>query len=101
MKNFLGAYRWKEYIKAEPAEPETPVEIPVSNCVKWHVERGDTMSKIMLECENTVVYGEAMNAYAKTWYSLVYFPGQSVYDGWTSERGYGLYAGDDIEHRME
>lgn len=97
MKNFLGAYRWKEYVK--PVEPEQPV--PVSNCVKWHVERGDTMSKIMLECENTVVYGEAMNAYAKTWYSLIYYPGQSVYDGWTSERGYGLYAGDDIEHRTE
>lgn len=101
MKNFLGAYRWKEYIKAEPVEPETPAEIPVSNCVKWHVERGDTMSKIMLECENTVVYGEAMDAYAKTWYSLIYYPGQSVYDGWTSSRHYGLYAGDDIEHRTE
>lgn len=101
MKNFIGAYRWKEYIKIEPVEPETPAEIPVSNCVKWHVERGDTMSKIMLECENTVVYGEAMNAYAKTWYSLIYYPGQSVYDGWTSSRHYGLYAGDDIEHRTE
>lgn len=101
MKNFIGAYRWKEYVKSEPVEPEVPSEIPVSNCIQWHVERGDTMSKIMLECENTVVYGEAMNAYARTWYSLVYYPGQSVYDGWTSERGYGLYAGDDIEHRME
>lgn len=100
LKNFIGAYIWKEYLKDdEPSEPEPP--LPVSNCVKWHVERGDTMSKIMLDCENTVVYGEAMNAYAKTWYSLVYYPGQSVYDGWTSERGYGLYAGDDIEHRTE
>lgn len=100
MKNFLGAYRWKEYIKPEPTiEPELP--LPVSNCVKWHVEKGDTMSKIMLECENTVVYGEAMNAYAKTWYSLIYVPGQSVYDGWHSKTGVGLYAGDDIEHRTE
>lgn len=100
LKNFIGAYRWKEYIKAEPVEPETPAEIPVSNCVKWHVEKGDTMSKIMLECENTVVYGEAMNAYAKTWDSLIYVPGQSVYDGWNSKTGVGLYAGDDIEHRL-
>lgn len=99
MKNFLGAYRWKEYIKPEPTEPEAP--LPTSNCAQWHVERGDTMSKIMLECENTVVYGEAMNAYAKTWYSLIYKPGQSVYDGWHSKSGVGLYAGDDIEHRME
>lgn len=65
------------------------------------VEQGDTMSKIMLECENTVQYGEAMDAYAKTWYSLVIKPGQSVYDGWTSEMGYGLYYNDDIEHRVE
>lgn len=100
LKNFIGAYIWKEYLKDdEPSEPELP--LPVSNCVKWHVERGDTMSKIMLECENTVVYGEAMNAYAKTWYSLIYKPGQSVYDGWHSKSGVGLYAGDDIEHRTE
>lgn len=100
LKNFIGAYRWKNYIKPEPAPgPELP--LPVSNCIQWHVERGDTMSKIMLECENTVKYGEAMNAYAKTWYSLVYKPGQSVYDGWHSKSGVGLYAGDDIEHRVK
>lgn len=97
LANFGGAFRPKSYIKAEP-EPEV---VPVSGCVQWHVERGDTMSKIMLECENTVVYGSAMDAYAKTWYSLVYVPGQSVYDGWHSSSGVGLYAGDDIEHRVE
>lgn len=98
LKSFGGAFRYKEYIQSEPApEPEQP--IPISNCVQWHVLRGDTMSKIMLECENTVVYGEAMDAYAKTWYSLIYKPGQSVYDGWHSSTGVGLYAGDDIEHR--
>ena len=59
------------------------------------------MSKIMLECEKTVVYGEAMDAYAKTWYSLIYKPNQSVYDGWHSNTGVGLYAGDDIEHRVK
>jgi len=98
LKNFIGAYRWKGYIKQE--EPE-PAPLPISGCVQWHVARGDTMSKIMLECENTVKYGEAMNAYAKTWYSLVYVPGQSVYDGWHSKSGVGLYAGDDIEHRLD
>lgn len=99
LKNFIGAYRWKSYIKEEPAESEAP--LPISNCIQWHVERGDTMSKIMLECENTVRYGAAMDAYAKTWYSLAYKPGQSVYDGWQSKSGVGLYAGDDIEHRTE
>lgn len=98
VKNLIGFYRPKAYVKEEPkVEPV----IPISGCVQWHVLRGDTMSKIMLECENTVVYGEAMNAYARTWYSLIYKPGQSVYDGWMSESGVGLYAGDDIEHRME
>lgn len=101
MKNFIGAYRWKEYIKPEPVEPEAPTEAPVSKCEKWQVKAGDTMAKIMRECEGKVVYGAAMDEYAKTWYSLVYYPGQSVYDGWTSSRHYGLYAGDDIEHRVE
>ena len=94
LKSFVGAFRPKTYIKPEP----TP--IPVSGCVLWHVERGDTMSKIMMECEGTIKYGEIMNEYAKTWYSLIYKPGQSVYDGWNSKSGVGLYAGDDIEHRL-
>ena len=95
LKSFVGAFRPKSYIKPEPVAPV----IPISNCVQWHVLRGDTMSKIMLECENTVVYGAAMDAYAMTWYSLIYKPGQSVYEGWNSPSGVGLYAGDDIEHR--
>lgn len=94
LKSFIGAFRPKAYIKPDP----TP--IPISNCVLWHVMKGDTMSKIMLECENTVVYGKAMNEYAKTWYSLIYNQGQSVYDGWTSPTGVGLYENDDIEHRI-
>lgn len=94
LKTFVGAFRPKTYIKPDP----TP--IPISNCVQWHVIKGDTMSKIMLECENTVKYGEAMNDYAKTWFSLVYNKGKSVYDGWTSPSGVGLYENDDIEHRL-
>lgn len=101
LANFRGAFRPKIYVKPAPTpEPEPQPEIPVSGCVQWHVEQGDTMSKIMLDCENTVQYGEAMNAYAKTWYSLVYVPGQSVYDGWHSASGVGLYENDDIEHRL-
>lgn len=97
LKSFVGAFRPKSYIKPEPQ----PEPIPISNCVQWHVLKGDTMGKIMLECEGTIVYGEAMDNYAKSWYSLVYKPGQSVYDGWHSKTGVGLYAGDDIEHRLK
>lgn len=97
LNSFIGAFRPKSYIKPEPT-PTPP--IPISGCVLWHVERGDTMSKIMLDCEGTVVYGEAMDAYAKTWFSLKFKPNQSVYDGWQSESGVGLYADDDIEHRI-
>lgn len=96
VKNLIGFYRPKAYVKPEP----TPTPIPVSNCVLWHVKRGDTMSKIMMECEGTIQYGEVMNEYAKSWYSLIVKPGQSVYDGWNSVSGVGLYANDDIEHRF-
>ena len=97
LRTFKGAFRPKIYVKPAP-EPEP---IPVSGCSWWHVEWGDTMSKIMLECEHTIVYGEPMNDYAKTWYSTVIKPGQSVYDGWNSSTGVGLYADDDIEHRTK
>ena len=96
LSSFVGAFRPKSYVKPEP----TPQPIPVSNCVEWHVLKGDTMGKIMMECEGTIKYGEVMDEYAKTWYSLVYKPGQSVYEGWHSKSGVGLYAGDDIEHRF-
>lgn len=96
LNSFIGAFRPKSYIKPEPK----PEPIPVSHCIEWHVQSGDTMSKIMMECEGTIQYGEVMNEYAKTWYSLVYAPNQSVYDGWNSPSGVGLYSGDDIEHRF-
>lgn len=82
-----------------PAPEPEPEPISETGCAFWDVKAGDTMSKIMLECENTVVYGEAMNAYADTWYSLTVAPNQSVYEGWRSKTGVGLYAGDTIEHR--
>lgn len=99
VKNLIGFYRPKAYIKPE-STPE-PIPIPISGCVLWHVEHGDTMSRIMMDCEGTIKYGEIMDEYAKTWYSLIYRPNQSVYDGWNSPSGVGLYAGDDIEHRVK
>lgn len=98
LNSFIGAFRPKSYVKPDPT-PTPP--IPISGCALWHVERGDTMSKIMLDCEGTIQYGEAMDLYAQSWYSLIYNKGKSVYDGWHSETGVGLYAGDDIEHRLK
>ncbi len=99
LKDFAGAFRPKTYEKPSP-EP-TPSPIPVTGCTEWDVVEGNTMSGIMLSCEGTVVYGEAMDNYAKTWYSRYYKPNQSVYDGWRSESGVGLYAGDTIDHKTE
>lgn len=98
VKNLIGFYRPKAYVK--PAPTPEPIPIPVSNCVLWHVERGDTMTKIMATCEGFIEYGQVMDDYAKTWYSLIVKPNQSVYDGWNSPSGVGLYADDDIEHRL-
>ena len=100
LKDFAGAFRPKIYEKPEPTPTPSP-DIPVTGCDYWNVEEGDTMSLIMLTCEGGVVYGEAMNSYAKTWYSMYAKPNQSVYDGWVSDTGVGLYAGDEIEHRIE
>jgi len=100
LNSFVGAFRPKSYIKPEPTPEPEPTPIPVSGCIEWGVQRGDTMSKIMLECEGTVVYGEPMNAYARTWFSRIVKPGQSVYDGWISESGVGLYENDWIDHKI-
>lgn len=99
LKSFRGAFRPKTYVKPDPApeptpEPETPVAIN-----RYEVQYGDTMSQIMLKLEGRVEYGEAMDAYAQSWYSTIIVPGQSVYTGWNTNTGYGLYAGDVIERR--
>lgn len=101
LKNFSGAFRPKSYVKPEPAPEPEPEPIPISGCIEWGVQRGDTMSKIMLNCEGTIVYGEAMDAYAKSWRSRIVKPGQTVYDGWHSSTGVGLYAGDIIDHYLK
>ena len=99
LKDFAGALRPKIYEKPNPTP--TPEPIPVTGCSEWDVLEGHTMSLIMLTCEGGVVYGDAMDAYAKTWYSRYYKPNQSVYDGWHSETGVGLYAGDTIDHKTD
>lgn len=90
-KNFIGAYRWKEYIPKEEPKPEN-----TRNCSEWKVEKGDTLGAIMQYCRGEIEWGEAMEEYAKSWVSTEVKPGQTVYDGWNSETGIGLYAGDVI-----
>lgn len=97
VSTFSGALRWSgwDYLFNQP-EP-----LPISNCSLWNVSEGDTMGKIMMECENTIHYGEIMDQYAKSWYSTIIKPGQSVYDGWHSASGVGLYIDDTIERKGE
>ena len=80
-----------------PPEP-TPEPTPVSSCTTWKLNRGDTMSKIMKACKGYVDWSE-MNTYAQHWYSTYYRPNQSVYSGWNSYTGVGLYAGDTIYYK--
>ena len=85
-----------------PSPDPTPVPVPtpepVSNCSTWKLNRGDTLSKIMKTCKGYVNWSE-MNTYAKHWYSSYYRPGQSVFTGWISGSGVGLYAGDTIYYK--
>lgn len=83
----------------EPTPTPTPTPEPVSSCKVINVVAGDTLGAIMKRCEGKVEWGEAMNEYARSWYSMVVKPGQSVYQGWISGSGVGLFAGDTIEHR--
>ena len=99
-KNLIGYYRPKAYIKPEPT-PEPAPEEPISSCEKWNVKQGDTLGNIMLECLGKVEWGESMNEYARHWYSTEYKAFLTVYDGWASQGGYGLFAGDTIEYRSE
>lgn len=83
----------------QPTPAPTPTPAPVSDCKVWYVKRGDTMSSIMRTCEGVVDWSR-MNAYADSWISRNVKPGQSVYEGWNSKTGVGLYAGDTIERNQ-
>lgn len=81
-----------------PPSPEptpAPSPEPVANsCDRWTLSWGDTLGKIMLACEGQVVWGDAMASYAQQWYDES--TGKSVWDGWTTPPGIGLYAGHVI-----
>lgn len=104
LKNFGGAFRPKSYIVKEEPKEEVQEEVStptVDKCTEWQVQAGDTMSSIMLACRGEVEYGNAMDDYANSWQSVNTKPGQTVYTGWNSETGVGLYAGDVIRFVSE
>lgn len=82
----------------DPTPEPTPEPTPVSSCTTWKLSRGDTLSKIMQTCKGYINWSE-MNNYAMHWYSVYYRPNQSVYSGWNSGTGVGLYAGDTIYYK--
>lgn len=91
---FSGAFRPNAYIKPEPQPEPTPEP---QSCDVIEVKAGDTLGKIMKDCEGEIKWGEAMNDYARSWKSTKYAIYPTVYDGWVSEGGVGLFAGDTIE----
>lgn len=100
--NLIGFYRPKSYIKPEPAPEPVPEPTPapvVDQCKIWNVKKGDTLGKIMKACRGKIEWGAAMNDYAGHWYSTKFKKYLTVYDGWVSKNGVGLFAGDIIEYR--
>ena len=97
-RDFIGAFRPNIYIKPAPAPEPEPV---IDECQLREVVKGDTLGKIMLECRGEIKWGEDMNEYARHWYSLIFKRFLTVYDGWASSTGYGLFAGDTIEYRAD
>ena len=95
----ISGYKWVVPGDYTPQPTPEPIPEPVASCDVINVVKGDTLGAIMKKCEGYVQYGVAMDEYAKTWYSTKVKPGQSVYDGWHSNTGVGLYAGDTIERR--
>lgn len=94
IKNLIGYYRPKAYVKPAPIPKPEPT-MP-DKCDIRDVKLNDTMSAIMQECEGEVRWGEAMDEYAKHWHSSKFKLFDSVFDGWRSENGVGLFAGDTI-----
>ena len=81
----------KPELKPDPVIPE-PIKCDIRNVVY-----GDTLGNIMLEREGYIDWSR-INDYAKKWHSVNYKLSETVYDGWISKNGVGLFAGDTIEY---
>lgn len=91
LTNLIGYYRPKAYVKPAPKpEPIVPDKCDIREVV-W----GDTLGQIMQECEGEIDWSK-MDEYAKHWHSSKFNLYDNVYDGWRSENGVGLFAGDTI-----
>ena len=102
LSSFVGAFRPKSYIKPEPQPVPEPTPEPVADkCEVWEVKKGDTLGKIMYTCRGEIEWGAAMDDYAGHWYSTTFKKYLTVFDGWNSTNGVGLFAGDTIEYRAE
>ena len=77
-----------------PSPEPTPSPSPVSDCQRWTLVWGDTLGKIMNTCEGKIEWGEAMNQYAQSW--IDESTGKTVFEGWSTYPGIGLYAGHTI-----
>lgn len=97
IKNLIGFYRPKAYIKPVTPEP-TPEPETSSKCKTYTVKKGDTMSKIMKDCLGEIDWSK-MNDYANHWTSTKINPGKTVFYGWTHVNGYGLFYGDVIKYQ--
>ena len=82
----------------EPEPEPDPVVPDAPKCDIRNVVKGDTLGQIMLECTGKVEWGDAMLEYARHWHSTKFKLFNSVYDGWISENGVGLFAGDIIQY---
>lgn len=82
----------------EPSPEPAPGPSPSGDVSTYYVNSGDTLGAIMKRYRGYIDW-EDMNNYAQHWYSTKINPGQSVYAGWNSRFGVGLYAGDVIEYR--
>ena len=107
-RGIVGYYRPKAYIKPAPKptpkpEPKPqPAPAPVQdNCGTRVVKQGETMGDIYRECVGEIDDWTKVDNYAKHWYSKGFAIYPTVYDGWVSVGGYGLFAGDTIEYHAE
>ena len=95
LNNLIGYYRPKAYVKPAPSPTPKPEPVMPDKCDIRDVKYGDTLGQIMLECEGEIDWSK-MDEYAKHWHSSKFKFYDSIYDGWRSENGVGLFADDTI-----
>lgn len=81
-----------------PSPEPAPDPSPSEDVSTYYVNPGDTLGAIMKRNRGYIDWGD-MDNYAQHWFSTKINPGQSVYAGWNSRFGVGLYANDIIEYR--